>query len=380
MVIDTPPALNDNVLAAFDKSDVVAADGHARHPGAEEPQAHPRDPRPDRRSRASASPSCSTAPTRRWASRSARSRRRSRRRSSRRSRQPGRARLDQPRRAAQHRGPEAPGLAGDPPVRRPIRGAAGRQTSSPRKCVSTDAAAAAGGSKHMSLTDRLAQARRQRGDAALAPATSAGRHRSGSADPIAELKRAVHAALLENLGPQLYDSRLTEDELEAKVRSTLQTVLALDETPMTVTDRARLTQEIADDILGLRAARAVPARPGHHRDHGQRPEHDLHRAQRQDRGGRGRVHRRQPPAPHHRQDRRTGRSPRRRVVADGRRPAARRQPRQRGDPAARHRRPDADDPQVRRRPVRVRGPRRVRHLHHDGRRVPVRRASGRSST
>ena len=45
----------------------------------------------------------------------------------------------------------------------------------------------------MSLTDRLAQARRQRGDAALAPVTSAGRHRSGSADPMAELKRAVHA-------------------------------------------------------------------------------------------------------------------------------------------------------------------------------------------
>ena len=45
------------------------------------------------------------------------------------------------------------------------------------------------------------------------------------------------ASLLESLGPQLYDSRLTEDELEGKVRATLQEVLAHEETPLTVTDR-----------------------------------------------------------------------------------------------------------------------------------------------
>jgi len=70
------------------------------------------------------------------------------------------------------------------------------------------------------------------------------------ADPFAELKRAVHASLLESLGPQLYDARLTEGELEAKVRATLQEVLAQEDTPLTVQDRARLSQEIADDILG----------------------------------------------------------------------------------------------------------------------------------
>ncbi len=104
----------------------------------------------------------------------------------------------------------------------------------------------------MSLTDRLAEARRQRGDAPAHPTSSARGLATRSAEPnaLTDLKRAVHASLLESLGPQLYDNRLTEDELEAKVRSTLQLVLTQSETPMTVTDRAKLTQDIADDILG----------------------------------------------------------------------------------------------------------------------------------
>jgi pilus assembly protein CpaF len=105
----------------------------------------------------------------------------------------------------------------------------------------------------MSLADRLAQARRGR-SGTLPDSPSEGgqitRRRVGTADPFADLKRTVHAALLESLGPQLYDSRLTEDELEGKVRVTLQDVLAQEDTPLTTTDRARLAQEIADDILG----------------------------------------------------------------------------------------------------------------------------------
>jgi pilus assembly protein CpaF len=104
----------------------------------------------------------------------------------------------------------------------------------------------------MSLSDRLAQARRQRGDAPVdtTPQTGPVRRRH-AADPLADLKRTVHASLLESLGPQLYDSRLTEDELAGKVRNALQEVLSHEETPLTVTDRARLAQEIADDILGF---------------------------------------------------------------------------------------------------------------------------------
>ncbi len=107
----------------------------------------------------------------------------------------------------------------------------------------------------MSLADRLAAAKRERGVITAEPTsdggfTAAAPRTRRNADPFAELKRTVHQTLLDNLGPKLYDSRLTQSELEQKVRQTLQEVLAQDETPLTVADRARIAQEIADDILG----------------------------------------------------------------------------------------------------------------------------------
>jgi pilus assembly protein CpaF len=128
----------------------------------------------------------------------------------------------------------------------------------------------------MTLADRLAQARRDRtsalqgagggaameGQAAPAPrqartragadATSAepGAARTAGRDPFGDVKRQVHQALLDTLGPKLYDSRLTQSELEQQVRQTLQEVLSGGALPLTTADRARLAQEIADDILG----------------------------------------------------------------------------------------------------------------------------------
>ena len=100
----------------------------------------------------------------------------------------------------------------------------------------------------MTLADRLAQARRDRDDIFVDGAGTARPTRGG--DPFVELKRTVHQALLENLGPKLYDARLTQGEIEQKVRLTLQEVLAAEDTPLTLADRTRLAQEIADDILG----------------------------------------------------------------------------------------------------------------------------------
>jgi pilus assembly protein CpaF len=70
-------------------------------------------------------------------------------------------------------------------------------------------------------------------------------------DPFASLKRRVHQNLIDTLGPKLYDANLGAADLEQRVRATLQTVLEQDETPLTVADRARVAQEIADEILGL---------------------------------------------------------------------------------------------------------------------------------
>ncbi len=102
----------------------------------------------------------------------------------------------------------------------------------------------------MSLSERLYQSQHQAGTALapeLRPATRrAGRH----SDPFAALKRTVHEALLEDLGPRLYDARLEQRELEEQVNQTLRMVLQRDETPLTMADRARIAREVADEILG----------------------------------------------------------------------------------------------------------------------------------
>ena len=111
----------------------------------------------------------------------------------------------------------------------------------------------------MSLADRLAQAREGRAEqeqqsrlsTSGRPATTyAARRRSAPADPFGELKRTVHQTLLDSLGPKLYDSRLTQSELEQRVRQTLHETLSAGEMPLTTPDRTRIAQEIADDILG----------------------------------------------------------------------------------------------------------------------------------
>ena len=105
----------------------------------------------------------------------------------------------------------------------------------------------------MSLQERLDQARR----GAAVPVGPAGpdqaRHRGATTrpiDPFAEVKASVHQALIDNLGPKLYDPRLEQAELEQRVRQTLQQVLEQEETPLSTTDRTRIAQEVADEILG----------------------------------------------------------------------------------------------------------------------------------
>jgi pilus assembly protein CpaF len=106
----------------------------------------------------------------------------------------------------------------------------------------------------MSLGQRLAQAKRTHEPSAPAQreaGVQAQQRRSGSRnDPFAEVKRVVHAELLAGLGPKLYDPHMGQAELEQQVRQTLQKVVEQQETPLSNADRARLTQEVADDILG----------------------------------------------------------------------------------------------------------------------------------
>ena len=69
-------------------------------------------------------------------------------------------------------------------------------------------------------------------------------------DPFAAVKASVHQSLVEALGPRLYDPRMEQSELEQQVRQTLQAVLEREETPLSATDRTRIAQDVADEILG----------------------------------------------------------------------------------------------------------------------------------
>ena len=114
----------------------------------------------------------------------------------------------------------------------------------------------------MNLAERLAQRQSRPGqDHQTARPASTGnseprtadavpRRTARNSDPFAGVKRSVHQGLLETLGPKLYDAHLDQRELEQQVTQTLQSVLQRDDTPMTVADRGRVAQEVADEILG----------------------------------------------------------------------------------------------------------------------------------
>ncbi|MDQ4054707.1 MAG: CpaF family protein [Actinomycetota bacterium] len=69
-------------------------------------------------------------------------------------------------------------------------------------------------------------------------------------DRIDELKASVHGELLKELGPHLYDAEMDQSQLDQEVRKILADVLSSQDRPLSNSDRARVTQEISDDILG----------------------------------------------------------------------------------------------------------------------------------
>jgi pilus assembly protein CpaF len=96
----------------------------------------------------------------------------------------------------------------------------------------------------VNLSDRLAAARRPMGD----EATRTEPGRPGLA--LDAVKVRVHQALIDALGPKLYDPQLSTVELEQRVRVSVQSVLQAEDAPLSVTDRARLAQDVVDEVLG----------------------------------------------------------------------------------------------------------------------------------
>jgi pilus assembly protein CpaF len=105
----------------------------------------------------------------------------------------------------------------------------------------------------MSLAERLEQARRSQPVSSGGQETPKGESPAAARlrDPLARVKASVHQALMDSLGPQLYDPHLEQSELELRVRQTLQSVINSENTPLAAADRNRIAQEVSDEILGL---------------------------------------------------------------------------------------------------------------------------------
>jgi pilus assembly protein CpaF len=69
-------------------------------------------------------------------------------------------------------------------------------------------------------------------------------------DPLADVRRRAHQALLDLLGPRLYDTARGDDELERQVREVLPEVLANADVPLSTGDRVNATRQIIDEIVG----------------------------------------------------------------------------------------------------------------------------------
>src|SRR5919205_3861859 len=93
----------------------------------------------------------------------------------------------------------------------------------------------------MSLYKRLHEVQTTAGNGALAPRR----------DPVLdELRQKIHHHLIEELGPILYDRRLSEDDLRRRVQEQLHAALAKERAPLSAADKAQLIQDVSDDVLG----------------------------------------------------------------------------------------------------------------------------------
>ncbi|MCB1014153.1 MAG: CpaF family protein [Acidimicrobiales bacterium] len=70
-------------------------------------------------------------------------------------------------------------------------------------------------------------------------------------DPVLdELRHKIHHVLIDELGPILYDKRLSEDDLRRRVHEQLHQALSQERAPLSAADKAQLIQDVSDDILG----------------------------------------------------------------------------------------------------------------------------------
>ncbi|MGB2737574.1 MAG: CpaF family protein [Candidatus Nanopelagicales bacterium] len=109
----------------------------------------------------------------------------------------------------------------------------------------------------MNLAERLRESRAGRSATATIPDPRPGetiRPAGGTApgpDIYADVRAKARSAIVRSLGTRLSDTTLSDDELRAMVTVELQTALATVEIPMSAEARAKLTAEIAQEVVGL---------------------------------------------------------------------------------------------------------------------------------
>ena len=70
-------------------------------------------------------------------------------------------------------------------------------------------------------------------------------------DPVLdELRQRVHHLLIDEVGPLLYDRRISEDELRRQLQEHLKVILGRERVPLSTADRTQLVQDLTDDVLG----------------------------------------------------------------------------------------------------------------------------------
>ncbi len=73
----------------------------------------------------------------------------------------------------------------------------------------------------------------------------------GGRDPVLdELRQKIHHHLIQELGPLLYNQRLSEEELRRQVTEQLQLALAQERVPLSAADKIGLIEDVSDDVLG----------------------------------------------------------------------------------------------------------------------------------
>ena len=116
----------------------------------------------------------------------------------------------------------------------------------------------------MKLSDRLKAAQPEEPESAIPHSRHEVEHHAAAPvtlDPFAGLKRRAQDALFARMGQRLYDSSLSEQQLDALVVQEIERVIEAEQIPLSAAERSRVVSEVTDDVLGLGAIERYLADP-----------------------------------------------------------------------------------------------------------------------